>query len=98
MADEVSPPNSSVYEVADQVDPTTPHAARIWNYWMGGKDNYESDRAAGDAVASVYPDIKRMAQTSRQFLVRVVSFLAREAGHQPVPGHRHWPAHHAEHP
>jgi hypothetical protein len=69
-----------VYEVADQVDPTTPHAARIWNYWMGGKDNYESDWVAGDAVASVYPDIKRMAQTSRQFLVRVVSFLAREAG------------------
>ncbi|MGH3978924.1 MAG: SAM-dependent methyltransferase, partial [Pseudonocardiaceae bacterium] len=26
-----------------------PHAARIWNYWMGGKDNYEVDRAAGDA-------------------------------------------------
>ncbi|AZM46829.1 S-adenosyl methyltransferase [Streptomyces sp. WAC 06738] len=62
------------------VDPTVPQAARIWNYWMGGKDNYESDRAAGDAVAEVYPDIVTMARQSRQFLIRVVSHLAGEAG------------------
>ncbi|WBB58440.1 SAM-dependent methyltransferase [Streptomyces sp. WMMC500] len=62
------------------VDPTVPHAARIWNYWMGGKDNYESDVAAGDAVAQVYPDIVTMARESRRFLIRVVSHLAREVG------------------
>ncbi|WP_280381302.1 SAM-dependent methyltransferase [Nocardia wallacei] len=62
------------------IDVETPHAARIWNYWMGGQDNYPSDRAAGDAVATVYPDIMRMAKLSREFLVQVVSFLAGEAG------------------
>jgi hypothetical protein len=57
-----------------------PHAARIWNYWMGGKDNYAVDRAAGDAVAEVYPDIVAMATQSRQFLIHTVRYLAGEVG------------------
>jgi hypothetical protein len=57
-----------------------PHAARIWNYWMGGKDNFAADRAAGDAVAEVYPEIVQMAKHSRQFLIRVVHHLATEGG------------------
>jgi hypothetical protein len=61
-------------------DTSTPHAARIWNYWMGGKDNYAADRAAGDAVAEVYPDIVTMAVHSRRFLIRAVRYLAGEAG------------------
>ena len=61
-------------------DTSTPHAARIWNYWMGGKDNYAADRAAGDAVAEVYPDIVTMAVQSRRFLIRAVRYLAGEAG------------------
>ncbi|MBQ1016167.1 SAM-dependent methyltransferase, partial [Micromonospora sp. M51] len=44
-------------ELAAKLQPDVPHAARIWNYWMGGKDNFQSDRAAGDAVAEVYPEI-----------------------------------------
>ena len=48
--------------------PDVPHAARIWNYWMGGKDNFAADRVAGDAVAEVYPEIVLMAKESRQFL------------------------------
>ncbi|TYK45951.1 SAM-dependent methyltransferase [Actinomadura decatromicini] len=62
------------------VQPEIPHAARIWNYWMGGKDNYESDRAAGDAVAAVYPEIVAMARESRRFLIRAVTFLAQDRG------------------
>lgn len=62
------------------IETSIPHAARIWNYWMGGKDNFESDRAAGDAVASVYPEIVTMAQQSRPFLIRTVRYLAAEAG------------------
>ncbi|GAA2600537.1 SAM-dependent methyltransferase [Winogradskya consettensis] len=57
-----------------------PHAARIWNYWMGGTDNFPADRAAGDAVAQVYPEIVLMARQSRRFLIRVVRHLAGEAG------------------
>ena len=50
------------------LQPDVPHAARIWNYWMGGTDNFPADRAAGDAVAQVYPEIVVMAQQSRGFL------------------------------
>uniref|UniRef100_UPI00245644FB SAM-dependent methyltransferase n=1 Tax=Nocardia asiatica TaxID=209252 RepID=UPI00245644FB len=46
-----------------------PHSARIWNYWMGGKDYYEIDRIAGDAGIEVDPDITTMAVQSRQFLI-----------------------------
>ncbi|MFD0855586.1 SAM-dependent methyltransferase [Actinomadura adrarensis] len=63
-----------------EIDKSTPHAARIWNYWMGGKDNYAPDRAAGDAVAGIYPEIVIMARESRRFLSRVVRHLAAEAG------------------
>ena len=66
--------------LSSQLDVDTPHAARIWNYWMGGKDNFASDRAAGDAVAEVYPDIVTMAVQSRQFLIRAVRYLAADAG------------------
>ncbi|MFC9976626.1 SAM-dependent methyltransferase [Spirillospora sp. NPDC127200] len=67
-------------QLAAQLHTSEPHAARIWNYWMGGKDNYESDRAAGDAVAQVYPEIVVMARESRRFLIQAVRFLAAEAG------------------
>lgn len=67
-------------ELALRIRSDIPHAARMWNYWMGGKDNYPVDRSTGDAVASVYPDIVTMAVQSRQFLIRVVRFLAAEAG------------------
>ncbi len=55
-----------------------PHSARIWNYWMGGKDNFEADRAAGEAGLNIDPDIATMAVQSRQFLIRTVRHLAGE--------------------
>jgi ubiquinone/menaquinone biosynthesis C-methylase UbiE len=58
----------------------TPSSARVWNYWLGGKDNYEVDRAAGNAVAASYPQIVTLARQSRQFLVRAVRVLAGELG------------------
>jgi len=67
-------------ELTAKIRTDVPHSARIWNYWMGGKDNYQVDRAAGAAFAEVYPDIVTMAKQSRQFLIRVVRFLAGEAG------------------
>ncbi len=78
MADEQTdnPPTAPAFKINTDV----PHSARIWNYWMGGKDNYEVDRAAGDAGIRVYPDIVTMAVQSRQFLIRVVRYLAGAAG------------------
>ncbi|MGH3972778.1 MAG: SAM-dependent methyltransferase [Pseudonocardiaceae bacterium] len=78
MADERRPDPRS--ELASKIRFDVPHSARIWNYWMGGKDNYEVDRAAGDAFTEIYPDIVTMATQSRKFLIRVVRFLAGEAG------------------
>ncbi|NKZ06524.1 SAM-dependent methyltransferase [Actinomadura latina] len=62
------------------VDDTVPQSARIWNYWLGGKDNYPVDRAAGDQFVSVYPRIVDVARHSRAFLSRAVRHLAGTAG------------------
>src|SRR5438445_4812168 len=65
---------------ATGIDTTVPHSARIWNYWLGGKDNYAVDREAGDQFSAVYPGIVDIARADRAFLGRVVRFLAGEAG------------------
>ena len=57
-----------------------PGSARIWNYWMGGKDHYPVDREAGDAVIAVNPGIITVAKQSRAFLIRAVATLAGELG------------------
>ncbi|MFI6341197.1 SAM-dependent methyltransferase [Streptomyces sp. NPDC050535] len=55
-----------------------PNSARIWNYWMGGKDNYEVDREAGDAYLAIAPQADAMARESRAYLIRAVTHLADE--------------------
>ncbi len=75
MTDETPNPDAGT-----GIDTTVPHSARVWNYWLGGKDNYAVDRETGDAVIAVYPQIKVNARESRGFLRRVVRFLADEAG------------------
>ena len=62
------------------VDTTVPHSARIWNYWLGGNDNFAVDRQVGDQVLEIFPDIGYLARSVRGFLVRVVTYLAGEAG------------------
>jgi hypothetical protein len=63
-----------------KLDETVAHSARVWNYWLGGKDNFEVDRKVGDAWMATYPQIVVKARESRAFLGRVVRFLAGEAG------------------
>ncbi|MER6915607.1 SAM-dependent methyltransferase [Streptomyces sp. NPDC000594] len=65
-----------------KIDTSVPHSARVWNYWLGGKDHFPADQAAGDAYRERYPDIEPFAQESRGFLVRSVSHLAREGVRQ----------------
>ncbi|MGC9542898.1 SAM-dependent methyltransferase [Streptomyces sp. UG1] len=62
-----------------RVDSTVPHSARIWDYWLGGKDNYPVDGEAGDAFRRVFPGITDLARDSRAFLGRAVGYLAKEA-------------------
>lgn len=63
-----------------KLDTTVSHSARIWNYWLGGKDNYAVDRAAGDKVAAMLPSIVAQVRADRAFLGRAVRYLAGEAG------------------
>jgi O-methyltransferase involved in polyketide biosynthesis len=57
-----------------------PHSARIWNYWLGGKDCYEIDRQVGDQIVEANPQILDIARAQRAFLVRTVEHLVRDAG------------------
>jgi O-methyltransferase involved in polyketide biosynthesis len=57
-----------------------PHSARIWNYWLGGKDNFAVDREAGEQYRKVFPGVVDVARASRQFLTRSIEYLAGEAG------------------
>ena len=56
------------------------HSARVYDYWLGGKDNYAVDRAAGDAVIAARPTIVRDIRANREFLRRAVAHLTAEAG------------------
>jgi len=57
-------------------DPAQPSAARIYDYLLGGKDNYAVDRAAADKVLAVAPDQRRLARANRAFAIRAVRVLA----------------------
>ena len=59
---------------------TVPHSARIWNYWLGGKDNYASDRELGDQIQAMDPAIVQIARANRDFLRRSVTALVTECG------------------
>ncbi|HTW00056.1 MAG TPA: SAM-dependent methyltransferase [Streptosporangiaceae bacterium] len=61
-------------------DTTVAHSARVHDYWLGGKDHFAADRAAGDAVIEAYPGIVESVRANRAFLARAVRFLAAEAG------------------
>jgi S-adenosyl methyltransferase len=57
------------------IDTTAPHSARIWNYWLGGKDNYEVDHLVGEEINGVF-DMATTARTTLHFRSRVVRYLA----------------------
>jgi len=62
------------------IDRSVPHAARVWNYWLGGKDNYAVDREAGEAFKKLYPAIEAHARAARAALGRAVRYLAADVG------------------
>jgi hypothetical protein len=66
--------------VSEGLDATVPQTARIWNYWLGGKDNFAVDRQVGDEIRQAFPQIVENARASRAFLVRAVSHVTAEAG------------------
>jgi O-methyltransferase involved in polyketide biosynthesis len=63
-----------------EIDTTVSHSARVWDYWLGGKENYPVDREVGDRIAETFPDIVEHARMDRAFLGRAVRHLAGEMG------------------
>jgi len=61
-------------------DTSVAHIARVYDYWLGGKDNYAADRVAGDETLRGYPDMLSSVRANRAFLRRTVRYLAAEAG------------------
>ncbi|WP_435191390.1 SAM-dependent methyltransferase [Streptomyces sp. bgisy126] len=62
------------------IDVSTPSVARMYDYLIGGTDNYPSDREACESLLQLAPSTRELAQINRAFLVRAVRYLAREAG------------------
>jgi hypothetical protein len=58
------------------LDVSLPHPARVWNYWLGGRDFFAADKAAGEEISREFPHLAEAARAERAFLVRVVRFLA----------------------
>jgi hypothetical protein len=56
------------------------HIARVYDYWLGGKNNYAADREAGDQAIQAYPDLVLSVRANRAFLARTVRYLAGEGG------------------
>jgi hypothetical protein len=63
-----------------RVDSTRPSSARVWNYLLGGKDNFAVDREVGEQIKAVFPAIVVVAREQRKFLVRAATFLTESAG------------------
>ena len=62
------------------IDASRPHPARIYDYYLGGKDNYPADRELADQILAIAPESREMARVNRAFLRRAVRFLAGEVG------------------
>jgi len=65
---------------AAHVDSSVPNVARVWNYLIGGRDNFEADRQAAKQLIAASPVMRQVAVASRAFLRRTVTYLAAEAG------------------
>jgi hypothetical protein len=66
------------------LDPTRPNIARVYDYWLGGKDHFSADRAEAERLLTVYPRLRELAQANRQFLARAVAWLAAQGIRQFV--------------
>ena len=80
-SDEAPAPDSDAGSAgAPEFDTSVAHQARMYDYLLGGKDNYAADRAATEAALEVYPEWAFTARANRAFLGRAVRYLAGEAG------------------
>jgi S-adenosyl methyltransferase len=72
-------------EAPAAIDTTVAHQARIYDYWLGGKDNFGADRRAAEEAIAAYPPILRAVREQRAFLSRALRYLAEQAGIRQFP-------------
>src|SRR5580704_7035274 len=65
---------------APKLDTGHAHSARVYNYWLGGQDNFAADREAAEQAIAANPGIVADVRANREFLVRAVGSLAAECG------------------
>ena len=63
-----------------ELNTNVPQSARVYDYWLGGKDHFPADRALGEAIAEALPTIRTQVRGQRAFLGRAVRYLAGDAG------------------
>ncbi|WP_243714193.1 SAM-dependent methyltransferase [Actinomadura bangladeshensis] len=74
------PEESSGQDKLSRVNTNIPHPARVYDVWLGGKDNFEVDRAAAEAGLKAFPSTVKSVRANRAFLARTVEYLVAEAG------------------
>src|ERR1700735_3186420 len=79
---EISESGDNSLDISDveRLDTGTGHIARVYDYWLGGKDNFTADRAAGDEALAAFPGLISSVRANRAFLARTVRYLAAERG------------------
>jgi predicted transcriptional regulator/O-methyltransferase involved in polyketide biosynthesis len=78
--EEAADPSLTGLQSSAGINPALAHSARVWDYWLGGKDNYPADRQAGDQILSIVPELEGSVRQSRYFLARAVRYLAGSQG------------------
>jgi|HubBroStandDraft_2_1064218.scaffolds.fasta_scaffold91259_2 hypothetical protein len=71
--------SNDVHELPE-IDTTVAHIARVYDYWLGGKDNFTVDREVGEKVLEIHPETVLSVQANRKFLARSVRYLAATEG------------------
>jgi O-methyltransferase involved in polyketide biosynthesis len=75
-----TPPGRTESSDLPPFDPSVPNPARMWNYWLGGKDNFAADRELAERVLEVMPSMPLIARAARLFLIDAVHQLAADHG------------------
>ena len=79
MAEAEGGPSAQAERIAG-LDTSVAHPARVYDYWLGGKDNFAADREAAERVLAAAPGLRFRVRVNRAFLGRTTRYLAAEAG------------------
>jgi hypothetical protein len=63
-----------------EIDTTVAHSARVYDYWLGGKDNFPADRELAEQIIAAVPNMRAMARANRDFLAKAVTHLVTQGG------------------